>query len=276
MPSGPQLGVAVFRRGSTALIVFDQPRSIDMSPLRDDPIFGAAIVQTLQTATVIRLPLDPTMALSLSRTRDAWRIAAVPLEPTLRPIQATVVDDRFVLKAADAGSVISLVDPDTGATLLVGTQRRDGQGVPALRRSAEFTLLPTWQGVAVEPNADTVALRPTPQGFVVAGTFTLSPTSDIADLLAGSGGLTRHFDFPGQPTATLLRNLRRQVAEAAAAAPLARGPYRQTAARTMIALGLGAEAGAMLNMAATDDPHAADSPDNMALASIAALLAHRT
>ena len=69
--------------------------------------------------------------------------------------------------------------------------------------------------------------------------------------------------------------MRRQVTEAAAAAPLARGPYRQTVARTMIALGLGAEAGAMLNMAATDDPHEAGSPDSMALASIAALLAHR-
>ena len=236
VPSGPQLGVAVFRRGNTALIVFDQPHSIDMSLLSNDPIFGAAIVQTLQTATAVRLPLDPTMALSVSRTRDAWRIAAVPLELTLRPIQATVVDDRFVLKASDVGNVISLVDPDTGATLLVGTQRRDGQGVPALRRSAEFTLLPTWQGVAVEPNADTVVLRPTPQGFVVAGTFTLSPTSDIADLLAGSSGLTRHFDFPGQPAAALLGNLRRQVAEAATAPQLARGPYRQTAARTMIAL----------------------------------------
>ena len=73
----------------------------------------------------------------------------------------------------------------------------------------------------------------------------------------------------------LLRNMRRQVAEAAAAAPLARGPYRQTVARTMIALGLGAEAGAMLNMAATDDPHEAGSPDSMGLTSIAALLAHR-
>ena len=215
------------------------------------------------------------MALSPSRTRDAWRITAVPLEPTLRPIQAAVVDDRLVLRAADVGSVISLVDPDTGATLLVGTQRRNGQGVPVLRQSAEFTLLPTWQGVAVEPNADTIALRPTPQGFMVAGAFTLSPSSDIADLLVGSAGLTRHFDFPSQPTAILLRNMRRQVTEAAAAAPLARGPYRQTVARTMIALGLGAEAGAMLNMAATDDPHEAGSPDSMALASIAALLAHR-
>ena len=52
----------------------------------------------------------------------------------------------------------------------------------------------------------------------------------------------------------LTERLRRQVTEAAAAAPLARGPRRQAVARTMIALGLGAEAGAMLHMAATDDP----------------------
>jgi hypothetical protein len=193
----------------------------------------------------------------------------------LRPIQANVADDRLVLPAAEPGTVVSLTDPDTGATLLVGTQRRNGQGVPALRRAPEFSLLPTWQGVVVEPNVDTVALRPTPQGFVLAGALTLSPPSDVANELARSAGLTRQFDFPSQPVAVLTERLRRQVAEAAAAAPLARGPRRQAAARTMIALGLGAEAGAMLHMAAADDPHAAGSADTAALAAVAALLAHR-
>jgi hypothetical protein len=129
--------------------------------------------------------------------------------------------------------------------------------------------------VVVEPNVDTVALRPTPQGFVLAGALTLSPPSDVANELARSAGLTRQFDFPSQPVAVLTERLRRQVAEAATAAPLARGPRRQAVARTMIALGLGAEAGAMLHMAAADDPQAADSPGTAALASVAALLAHR-
>ena len=40
VPGDTQLGVAAFRRGNTALIVFDQPRSIDLSSLRDDPVFG--------------------------------------------------------------------------------------------------------------------------------------------------------------------------------------------------------------------------------------------
>ncbi len=275
VPASAQVGLAAFRRGNVVLIVLDQPRSIDLSPWRDDPLFGAATVQTLQTATVLRLPLDSTMALSPSRTRNAWRIAVVPLEPALRPIQASVADDRLVLRAMQPGSVVSVLDPDTGAALLVGTQRQQGQGVPAMHRAAEFNLLPTWQGVAIEPNADTVALRAAPQGFVVAGISALSPQSDVTEQLTRSVSLTRHFDFPNQPTETLLRLLQRQVTEDAATAPLARGPRRQAMARTMIALGLGAEASALLGLAASDDPRLGASPENAALASIAALLAHR-
>jgi hypothetical protein len=270
-----QMGVAVFRRSNAALIVFDRPLTINTTLLRDDPLFSTATVQVLQTATVIRVPLDAGTVLSTSRTTDAWHFTATQREPALRPIQATVADDRLVLPAAAPGSVVSLADPDTGATILVGTQRRDGQGVPAQRRSPEFTLLPTWLGVAVMPNADTMALRPTPQGFVIAGAHTLTPPSDIADQLAHSAGLTRRFDFPSQPMAVLQQRLQDQMVENATTPSLARGPTRQAAARTMIAFGLGAEAGAMLRMAAADDPHEAGAPDNPALASIADLLAHR-
>jgi hypothetical protein len=275
VPADPQLGVAVFRRGNTAVIVFDRPRTIDTDPLRDDPVFATAAVQTLPTATVIRVQLDAGKALSVTRLARAWQITTVATEPRLRPIQATVADDRLALPAASGGSVVSIEDPMTGATLLVGTQRREGQGVPAQHRAPEFTLLPTWQGVAVEPIADSVILRPTPQGFVLGDGLALSPRSDVVDQLAHAAGLTRQYDFPNQPIAVLLQRLQRQIAEDVTTKPLARGPSRQAIARTMIALGFGAEAGAILHMAAADDPHVAGSPDNPALASIAALLAHR-
>ncbi len=276
VPGDPQLGVAAFRRGNAALIVFDERRVIDTSALRDDPVFGAATVQTLPAATVIRVPLEAGTALSLSRAAGSWRITSVPREPALRPIQAMVAEDRLLLQAATPGGVVSVADPDTGATLLVGTQRRDGQGVPTERHAPEFVVLPTWQGVAVEANADTVALRPTPQGFTIVGAPNLSPAPSAANQLAPAVGLTMQFDFPDQPLGARQARMRQQAAEAAAAAPLARGPRRQALARTMIALGLGAEAGGMLYMAAADDPREAGSSDHAALAGIAALLAHRT
>ncbi len=87
--------------------MFDQPLTIDTTPLRDDPVFGTATVQTLPTATVIRVPLDAGTVLSTSRTAGAWHFTAVQREPALRPIQATVADDRLVLPAAAPGSVVT-------------------------------------------------------------------------------------------------------------------------------------------------------------------------
>jgi hypothetical protein len=56
---------------------------------------------------------------------------------------------------------------------------------------------------------------------------------------------------------------------------LARAPPRRAAAQTMIALGLGAEAQAMLRLAVAGDAREADNPDAIGLSAIAALLADR-
>jgi hypothetical protein len=270
-----QLGVAAFRRGNAALIVFDERRDIDLTALRDDPTFGTATVQLLPGATVVSVRIEPDTSLALSRTANTWHVSAIAHEPRTRPIQTSVIEDRLVITAAAPGSVVGIADPLSGATLLVGTQRREGEAVLVGRRVPEFGLLPTWQGLAVQANADTVALRPVAQGFALTGAINVSPPPEAADQLAHGGGLARRFDFANQPPAILQARLRRQVAEAAAAPPLARAPLRRDAARTMIALGLGAEAEALLRLAATDDPHEANSPGNAALTAIAALLAHR-
>ena len=97
----------------------------------------------------------------------------------------------------------------------------------------------------------------------------------MAAELGHAAGLTRQFDFPEQPRAVALDRLSRAMADDAMSPPLARGPRRQAVARVLLSLGMGAEAQAMLQMAAQDDPAQADLPDNAALTGIAALLAHR-
>jgi hypothetical protein len=271
----PRLGLAVFRIGNVALIVLDRPQTIDLASLRNDTVFSAATVQVLPTATVIRVPVDPGIILTPSRVRGAWRIAAATREPPLRPIQTVVADDSLLLQAVAPGAVVSIVDPDGGGTLLVGTQRSSGQGFPVRHRTPEFSLLASWQGVAVEPKADTIALRPTAQGFTVSGASALSPASEVGEQLAHSAGLTRLLDFPSQSSEALLDRLHNEIQATAATPVLTRGPRRELVARTMMALGLGAEAASVLRLAATDDPHLAGSPQTEALVSIAALLAHR-
>jgi hypothetical protein len=272
------VGAAAFRRGNSAVVVFDQQLPLDLASLRDDPVFGSATIQQLPTATVIRVRLEPDKALSLSQAPHVWRIAAVPVEPKLQPIHATAADGRLVMPAAAPGRVVSLADPDTGGILLVGTQRQAGQGVPLVRRAVEFLLISTWQGIAVEPIGDDLALRPVQDGFMLTGGvdgLALLPTPSGANVLERADALTRRFDFAALPPEALLERLRHQFADDAATPALGRGPGRRAAAQTMISLGLGAEAQALLQLAAADDPHEAETADNAALTGMAAVLAHR-
>jgi hypothetical protein len=272
------VGVAAFRRGNAAFVVFDQQLPLDLTSLHDDAVFGSATVQQLPTASVIRLRLEVGKALVLSQAPHLWRITAVPIEPKLQPIRATATDGRLVMPAAAPGRVLSLADPDSGVTLLVATQRQAGQGVPMLRRAVEFLLMPTWQGVVVEPISDELALRPVQDGFVLTGGtsgLALSPTPDAANNLAHADALTRRFDFAALPTEALMQRLRMQFMDDAATPALARGPGRRAAAQTMISMGLGAEAQSLLKVAAADDPREAESADNAALTGMASALAHR-
>jgi hypothetical protein len=87
--------------------------------------------------------------------------------------------------------------------------------------------------------------------------------------------LTRRFTFPDLPPDRLLRQLSKQIADAGAEPILARGPRRRAAAVTMISLGMDAEAEALLQLTAADDPRQGLSADVIGLTAVAAMLAGR-
>ena len=278
VPFGLRTGAAMFSRGGTTYLVFDERRPIDMAGLRGDRAFGAASVVLLPTATLIRLPVAPDRVATLAQTAQGWRISLVPTPPRLAPIVPTSGEGRITLAADAPGQVVSIPDPDSGATLLVGTQRRGGQAVLTPRRGAEFDLLLTGQGVVAEPLADRVGLRVAPNGFMLVGEpggLALSPGSEGAELLADAIALTRRFHFPHMPTEVLARHLAEQMTEIASVPLQARGPRRLVAARSMLALGMAAEAGAMLQLAAEQAPRTGLSAEFAGLSGVAALLAGR-
>lgn len=269
--------VAAFRRGNLGLVVIDQPLPLDPSSA-DAPPFDRAKVVTLPAATVLQVPLEPGQVLSLAQSDNEWRITVVDEEPGLQPIRPVPDGGRLNLPAGALGGIVSLADPLTGSTLLVGTQQRTGQGVAVRRRAVGFILLPTWQGVAIEAVGDELTLRPGLDGFMLTGgasDLTLTPRTELTDVLAHAAGMTRRFDFSDAPPALLMQRLQRQMGEEAATPLLSRAPRRIATAQTLIALGLGVEAEALLQLSATDDTRGADADATTALRSIAALLAHR-
>src|SRR5277367_4188746 len=115
-------------------------------------------------------------------------------------------------------------------------------------------------------------------GFVGTGGprgLAIQPSSLAMQAQDDAAAMTRRFDLPGQSPATLIQRLHREVLTEAVAPPLARGWPRLKVAETMIALGFGAEAQAMVRLAAADDPAIAASANAAGLGAIAALLAGR-
>ena len=129
VPFDSTTGAAAFQSGDSTYVVFDERRPVDMAALNADPVFGPASVQLLPTGTLLRIPHPAELSIALTQLQQGWRIAALASTPKQEPIVTSVGDGRINLAAEQPGDVVNMADPDTGATLLVGTQHRPGQGV---------------------------------------------------------------------------------------------------------------------------------------------------
>jgi hypothetical protein len=280
LPFAAQTGAAAFRIGDTAMLVFDERRPIDTARLHDDDRFGSAAVQLLQHGTLVMLEVPPGVEIKLSRSPAGWNIELGSTEFPLTAIRPEVAGGELRLPVSRPGTVLSVPNPQTGGNLIVGTQLALGQGVTVARLSPSIALLPTWQGVVVDPASDAVVMRQEADAFVVTGDSPARPLplsggmADTADV-AEASKLTRRFDFPALSDDELQWRLRAAVADAAATPVRSRTSSRLRVAQAMLSLGLGTEAQALLGVTATDDPQASDDPDLIGLGAIAALLAGR-
>lgn len=278
IPAGAGVGAAAFRRGGTAVIVFDARQPVDFSALRGDPLFGGARLHLLPDASEITVPLRPELAVCLARAGGDW-VITVHAVPCAAPIQTRARAGAVTFLAKTPSGVVTVPDPVDGALLIVGTQGEAGQGVAVGRATPQFHLLESWQGVVVAPASDRLALRPAADGFRLAAPD--GPALDLPDIpdagvpVASAGSLTRRFPFADLPTDILYRRLEREVTAAAAAPPLGRTAERLDEARTLIGLGMGAEASGVLRLVGLDDPRAASEAEVAGLSGIAALVSGR-
>lgn len=279
LPAEAGVGAAAFRRSDDGLVVLDQPVRLDAGVLGTVLGFASATVELAQATTVFKIPLAADQELALSREAAGWRVSIAGRAASGEPpgaIRPAFKPAGLLLAADRPGRAVSVADPLTGSTLLVGTVIPAAGAGPAVvsgRRGPGYALLPTWLGVVVEPLADLIELRPIAAGFMLSAPGML-PESDTAPPAVQA--FTRRFDFPDLPVPALLQRLKAQTAAAAAAPPRGRTADRLAAAQTLLSLGLATEAQAILVLIATDDPVAGASPSATGLLAISALLAGRS
>jgi predicted negative regulator of RcsB-dependent stress response len=185
---------------------------------------------------------------------------------------------RLVLRAARPGRSVTVLDPETGSPLLVGTLREAGQAVAIGRRQPEFQLLPAMLGVAVLPRGDNIQLRALNDRFILqaSGMDSLRLGADAGrEPLAEAATLSRIMDLPSATSATLLERLRTASANIASAGPLGRSEARRHAAEALLAMGMPQEAQAMATLALQEDPRAGADARLVMVQAAAALLAGR-
>ena len=184
------------------------------------------------------------------------------------------------IAVAAPSRVVTVMDPQSGGRLLVGTQAAAGQGIADPLQQKQYTLLPSLQGVVVAFTSDDMQLRREGAGF------TLSAGSQPGATLVADGNLqsagstdvvpvSQLLDIPAGTIQVLSRKLAEDVVLAAKAPAQARSEPRLRVAATMTALGMGAEAQSVLDVASADDPAFKDAPRTIGLRAIASILAHR-
>ncbi len=273
VPLGADTGAAAFGRGGLGYVVFDSARPADLGPLKDDPVFGSVTEHLLPDGMVLKVPLPSGTKLFLARSPGGWSVTMVHDLPGQAQIAAHADHGVLSLQAAAPGHVVVLDDETTGGKLLVGTQRAGGQAMPAAHRSAEFIVLPSWQGVVVSPESDRIQLAAVNEGFRLSA----SGGPALSILWADQAGrvMTRRFDFQNLPEAVLQNRLKLARGDAASTPRLARFPARLRLAQAMLAEGQDVEARAVVHAATSDDPAHADDADAAGLLAIANWLVAR-
>ncbi len=154
------LGAAVFRRGDAVWVVFDTPVRIDVSgaPHGFRQMQQAQALQGTDFSAV-RIASPSDVGVSALAQGAVWTVILGSGQPAPSDPVKIARDDAATsdgLSAAVAGSTraVWIDDPVVGDRLAVVTAMAPCKGLASRREFVDLALLPSVQGLAVEPNAD--------------------------------------------------------------------------------------------------------------------------
>ena len=305
-PQGPSNGVqlrfnwdepvaaAVFRRAGYLWTIFDKPSPLDINALR---AAGGNIIRTLEQvpskgATIIRMSTVAGINPNLKRDGLAWilNFQKQKLRPKsaieVKPQPDSPVGARLFLPVIEPGEAVAIHDPLVGDNLVVVPVIPLGYGVIQRHRYAQVQLLPSAQGVVIQPLIDSLRVRALRQGIELTGQprFDISRVEAVVAAAAqGKGGiireLTRAMDLKIWRKTNIL-DVRKQRQKLTLAVTKAKGSSlkeqaRLNLARMFVAHGFSAEALAVLRRIQVDRPGVKDEAGFNMIHGVSNYLLHR-
>lgn len=275
------VAAAVFRRSGFLWTIFDKPSPLDMNALR---AAGGNIIRSLEQvpskgATIIRMGTIAGVNPNLKRDGLSWilEFRKQPLKPKAaiesKPQPNSPVGARLFLPVPEPGEAIAVNDPVVGDNLVVVPVIPLGHGVLQRHRYAQVDLLPTAQGVVIQPLIDNLRIRPLRQGIELTSQsrFDISPVTAVVAAAAaqGKGGiireLTRAMDLKKWRKSNIL-NVRAERQKHMHAIAKAKGSSlkeqaRLNLARLFVAHGFSAEALGVLRRIREERPGVKDEAE---------------
>ncbi|WP_143225625.1 hypothetical protein [Acetobacter pomorum] len=264
IPVPANMGLAAYQSGRYFVIVVDNAEPMNTSALRGDGIFAGLSVETIADATIITIPLVDTRQLYLSQQSNGWILGDEPPPGNdygdRRVINPRLSNDGLLFPLRHPGRVLSIKDPATGRTVLIGTSASDDGGILSLRLSHDYDVWPSLEGIIIDDHAPpTVEMKATPEGDLLSINGKNIP--DPSEAVFASDVDLKWLGLKNQPLDQLQENYRAAVISAADSEPADRFAKRLEAAKAAFGVGAFPDARAIMTVALEDDPEEAFRTD---------------
>ncbi len=279
LPQATAQPLASFTRGSTVWVVLD-----GVAPFQADALVSASkglitgthMVKTTQGVALALVLAEPRSA-TLTREAESWTLA-LNKNASSAPAAGISLSSGFTDKGfsflqasmANIGSIQTINDPIAGDKLIVVTSALPVTGIAQSRDLLELNILPSAQGLALQPKADDLTIQQNNQGIMITRPEGLALsvfTDTIAADAATSTPEARANPFTAPVWQTPVtgfayeqdKALMRDAANATSVA--SRNASRLQLAQTLLAHGETADAKTLFDIMRADTPGSSLDPD---------------
>ena len=283
------VAAAIFRRYGYLWIVFGKKIDMDLAALKSAAgnIFRSVEQVPNDKATLLRVKTVSGVNPTIKRDGLTWvlEFRQQPIVPAMTigvtPQPNSPVGARIFLSVTEPGEVIRLTDPAIGDSLIVVPVIPLGHGIDKQYNYPQVHILPSSQGLVMQPRADDLVVRTLRQGVSMTSSSGLKiskvPEAQSVSNIPGvqsnekEGGkvpvfraLSRLFDLKKWRKANLITFEEEKQKYQMAAATASSGDKeaaRMELARFYFSNGFGSEALGVLKVVAEERPQIAETPE---------------